>query len=122
MFLILKISMFNAAKFNGDISQWNVSNVKNMKAMFASTSFNGDISKWDVSSVKDMMLMFNSSFNGDLTNWKPYSLEDVENIFSNSKQFIPFWANLDDKNERNKAIKRYELEHGIFKELNEKLC
>ena len=32
--------------FNGDISKWNVSNVKNMNYMFFSSDFNGDISKW----------------------------------------------------------------------------
>jgi surface protein len=40
--------------FNGDISNWNVSNVTNMYAMFAFSSFNQDISKWDVSNVTVM--------------------------------------------------------------------
>ena len=52
----------NANLFNGDISQWNVSNVNDMSGMFLSAlSFNGDISKWDVSSVTNMDYMFMSA-------------------------------------------------------------
>jgi hypothetical protein len=43
--------MFNTSKFNGDIKQWDVSNVTNMKCMFIDSKFNGDISKWDVNKV-----------------------------------------------------------------------
>ena len=56
--------MFSKSKFNGDISQWDVSNVYDMNSMFAYSSFtceNGDISKWDVSKVKDMSYMFDES-------------------------------------------------------------
>ena len=38
-------------KFKGDISEWDVSNVKIMKYMFNETVFNGDISKWDTGQV-----------------------------------------------------------------------
>ena len=45
--------------FNGDISLWNVSNVKNMSGMFNfCNQFNCDISSWNVSHVTDMSLMF----------------------------------------------------------------
>lgn len=50
--------LFNRSKFNGDISNWNVSNVKIMKNMFSNSVFTGDISKWDVSNVNDMSAMF----------------------------------------------------------------
>ena len=43
--------MFAGSKFNGDISNWDVSNVTNMQRMFEDAQFNGDISKWDVSKV-----------------------------------------------------------------------
>jgi len=56
-------------KFNGNISQWNVSNVKNMEAMFEKSKFNQDISNWNMSNVKDMSFMFyNSEFNKDIGN------------------------------------------------------
>ena len=49
---------FGRKTFNGNISQWDVSKVKDMKWMFVDSSFNGDISQWDVSNVKDMYWMF----------------------------------------------------------------
>lgn len=38
-------------QFNGDISKWNVGNVKSMKGMFDYSLFNGNISSWNVSNV-----------------------------------------------------------------------
>ena len=58
-------------RFNGDISKWDVSSVKDMSEMFNGSRFNGDISKWDVSSVKDMRRMFmHSKFKSDLSKWE----------------------------------------------------
>ena len=56
--------MFYFSKFNGDLSNWDVSNVKNMNGMFGYSKFtseNGDISNWDVSNVKTMTAMFYKS-------------------------------------------------------------
>ena len=50
--------MFFGSVFNGDLSKWNVSKVKDMYGMFAHSVFNGDISGWDVSRVEDMNEMF----------------------------------------------------------------
>jgi surface protein len=62
--------MFWNSQFTGDISKWDVSNVTNMGGMFAFSKFNGDISKWDVSNVTNMSYMFyGSKFNGDISNW-----------------------------------------------------
>jgi hypothetical protein len=36
---------------NGDISGWDVSNVKDMWGMFKMSKFNTDISDWDVSGL-----------------------------------------------------------------------
>ena len=52
------------SSFNGDISNWDVSNVKYMNYVFCGSEFtgeNGDISNWDVSNVKDMSYMFYGS-------------------------------------------------------------
>jgi surface protein len=63
-------SLFHNSSFNGDISEWNVSNVKNTSLMFLGSSFNGDISKWDVSNITEMYGMFShSNFNGNLSSW-----------------------------------------------------
>ncbi|MCY4160256.1 MAG: BspA family leucine-rich repeat surface protein, partial [Flavobacteriaceae bacterium] len=58
--------------FNGDISNWDTSQVNTMVGMFQyATSFNGDISNWDTSNVTDMRWMFNgaTSFSQDISNW-----------------------------------------------------
>lgn len=72
--------LFNKFKtFNGDISEWNVSNVTDMADMFNGSDFNGDISKWDVRNVKDMTGMFDSSrFRGDISSW---NVDNVECFF-----------------------------------------
>ena len=52
--------LFEGTAFNGDISNWDVSNVENMSNMFYECeSFNQDISGWDVSNVTSMSFMFN---------------------------------------------------------------
>ena len=54
--------LFEDLDFNGDISEWNVSNVTEMHSMFFKCkSFNSDISNWDVSKVTDMKNMFVNS-------------------------------------------------------------
>ena len=75
--------------FDGDISNWNVSNVTNMQSMFDHCKYsgnNGDISDWDVSSVKDMKYMFAySKFNGDISDWNVSKVTDTESMFLSSK-------------------------------------
>ncbi|MCV9388879.1 BspA family leucine-rich repeat surface protein [Reichenbachiella ulvae] len=60
---------------NGNLNEWDVSNVTNMDHTFAYSAFNDDLSDWDVSKVTDMRYMFwHSSFNQDLSTW------DVGNV------------------------------------------
>ena len=62
---------------NIDISQWDVSHVKNMSEMFYDCeNFNCDLSNWDVSNVKDMSKMFVRcyKFKSDISNW------DISNV------------------------------------------
>ena len=40
--------MFENSKFSLDLSNWDVSNVKDMSHMFESSNFNSNISSWDV--------------------------------------------------------------------------
>ena len=65
--------MFSWSPFYVDISDWDVSSVKNASYMFAWSQFNGDISDWDVSSITDrgMESMFEGAemFNQDLSKW-----------------------------------------------------
>ena len=74
--------------FNGDISGWDVSNVKSMKWMFVCSDFNGDISKWNVSNVEDMCSMFASSkFNKDISNWNVSKVTNMREMFCGAKSF-----------------------------------
>jgi len=86
--------MFKNSRFNGDISKWNVSNVKYMYGMFQNSKFNQDISNWDVGNVRDMDFMFqNSKFNQDISNWDVGNVEIMGSMFRNSKfnQDISNW-------------------------------
>merc|ERR1719271_1734041 len=51
--------MFSTAiKFNGDITNWDVSSVTDMESMFSGAkAFNRDVSRWDVQSALNMDLM-----------------------------------------------------------------
>jgi hypothetical protein len=70
------------AHWNGDMSEWNVSNVTNMLEMFKGSYFDGDLSRWDVSKVENMSTMFwNSKFNQDISNWKINNKCDTINMF-----------------------------------------
>ena len=81
-------SLFYRSKFNGDISNWDVSNVEDMCYMFCGASFtakNGDLSNWDVSNVKDMEVMFyKSKFNGNLSKWDVSNVKNMKGIFDKS--------------------------------------
>jgi surface protein len=115
--------MFNWTNFNGDISKWNVSNVNKMSDMFRKSKFNGDISNWDVSKVKDMSNMFEESeFNKDLSNWKTNNLIHSNNMFVKCNAINPYWfiMKIEDRDEREKAIKEYHIQKS-HKELTEEL-
>ena len=83
--------MFWSAKnFNGDISDWDVSRVTNMRSMFyRATRFNQDISKWDVSSVTYMVKMFyeTESFNRDISAWNTSNVTDMSYMFYQAESF-----------------------------------
>ena len=52
-----------AAAFNGDVSLWNTSSVRDMSGMFAhANSFNRDLSQWNTGNVQDMFSMFQGQF------------------------------------------------------------
>jgi len=74
--------------FDGDISEWNVSNVTDMSHMFFCSKFAGDISKWNVSKVTDMNGMFSFSMVCcDISKWDVSKVTDMGYMFSNAKIF-----------------------------------
>jgi hypothetical protein len=89
---------FDNSDFDGDISGWDVSNVKSMEGMFTDSCFDGNISKWDVGQVTSMYQMFmGSDFNGDLSAWedKVSELKEVGDMFCDcpveGNDKIPSW-------------------------------
>jgi len=84
---------------NQDISNWDVSNVTDMRYMFSEAyAFNQPLGNWDVSNVTDMSYMFfcgnNSPFNQDLSDWDVSNVTDMRSMFfgaSNFNQPIGDW-------------------------------
>jgi len=64
-----------------------------MWGMFKNSQFNGDISKWDVSNVKDMSNMFEKSeFNRDISKWKLNNKVNIDDMFKDcpiKKEYMP---------------------------------
>ena len=87
--------LFNYSDFNGDISEWDVSNVENMNNMFYDNKeFNQPLNDWDVSNVKSMRSMFwGTNFNQPLNKWDVSNVENMEGMFGKSKfnQDISMW-------------------------------
>lgn len=80
------IKGYGLKEFNGDISEWDVSNVRNMEATFYGSKFNGDISSWEVYNVENMRSMFfYSKFNGDISQWDVSNVEDMQSTFRGCK-------------------------------------
>jgi len=76
--------------FNEDISKWNVSNVTDMSHMFEGASqFNQPLNKWNVSNVTNMAVMFGGadSFNQPLDNWNVSSVTDMSEMFYRTLHF-----------------------------------
>ena len=80
----------DCAKFNQDISSWDTSKVLSMKKMFYGASiFNQDISSWDTSNVTDMSYMFKyaKEFNQDLDSWSVSNVETMKQMFYGASKF-----------------------------------
>ena len=81
-------NLFDYLDFNGDISQWDVSNVTNMYEMFfGCENFNQDISQWNVSNVTNMNSMFYGceAFNQDISQWDVSNVKNFGFIFYKCK-------------------------------------
>lgn len=79
--------VFIYSLYNGDLSKWNISNVKRMERMFAFSEFNNDSLKdLDISNVNILTEMFYGSFfNGDVSNWNVENINNMFGLFSCSK-------------------------------------
>jgi surface protein len=82
--------LFEDTNFQGDISKWDVSNVKNMSRLFSfCEKFNCDLSGWDVGKVKNMSEMFRrcKSFNQDIGNWNVSNVKNMYGMFGGCESF-----------------------------------
>ncbi|SMM98608.1 Chitinase [uncultured Candidatus Thioglobus sp.] len=76
--------------FNGNISGWDVSNVRNMESMFrGAKSFNQDLSSWNVSNVMNMRRMFRSAtaFNSDISGWNVNNVSNISEMLESASAF-----------------------------------
>ena len=100
---------------NIDISEWDVSNVTNMKDMFyGCNNFNSNLSEWDVSKVTDMRFMFHNceKFNSDLSKWDVSSVTNMKEMFNRCYKFnynLSKWDVSKVKDMRNMFIYCYSL-------------
>ena len=81
--------LFERSPFNGDISNWDTSNVTSMERMFRFADFfNQPLDNWDVSNVTNMSEMFNiaTRFNQPL-NWDTSKVINMESMFFNAERF-----------------------------------
>jgi surface protein len=71
--------MFSFSLFNGDISKWDVSKVKDMRYMFSGADFERDIEDWDVN-LKICRLddMFDSEKLSYAPNWYIEEISDSD--------------------------------------------
>ena len=88
--------LFENIKHNFDVSNWDVSNVKDMTGMFyCCKNFDCDLSNLNVSNVTDMHALFRkcNNFTGKgLENWDVSKVTDMRYMFNDcNKLTIPRW-------------------------------
>ena len=82
---------FNSAfDFNGNLNNWDVSNVASFAAcFFRAREFNGDITNWDVSSATSFSDMFDDAerFNQNISNWNVNNVGTFKEMFLGADDF-----------------------------------
>jgi surface protein len=92
---------FECKKFCSDILNWDVSNGIDFRYMFCGCKvFNTDLSKWNVSNIRFFYHMFEEcyNFNSDLSNWNVSDGEIFDYMFYGCKSFDEDLSNWDVSN------------------------
>jgi len=71
------------------LAGWDMSKVTSMSRMFASSAFQGDISQWSVTRVRDFSFMFEfaTAFASDLSGWQTNEAVDFGWMFRGAMRF-----------------------------------
>ena len=96
--------MFESSNFNGNINNWDVSNVENMSRTFIGMSdFNQPLNDWDVSNVTNMRDMFLGTdlFNQPLDQWDVGNVTNMARMFDGFNRDMAFNQNLNTWDVRN---------------------
>jgi surface protein len=84
-------SMFRSCtNFNGNIGNWNTTNVTNMQSMFlGATAFNQNIGNWTTTNVTNMGNMFfeATTFNQNIGNWNTTNVTNMSVMFFEATTF-----------------------------------
>lgn len=84
----MKEMFYNASLFDGDIDNWDVSTITDMRGLFAQSSFNHPIADWNVSKVTQMDGMFKETpFNKPIGNWNVGAVTTFIEMFYNASDF-----------------------------------
>lgn len=80
-------SIFNNAGVDS-IKNWNVSNATQLGGMFTNSSFNQPIGNWNTSKVTELSAMFNgSTFNQDISKWNTSNVTAMNSMFIGNNAF-----------------------------------
>lgn len=84
-------NLFDQEDFEGNVSEWDVSNVTNMAFMFSCCGhFRGDLSRWETKKVTNMFAMFKGcdEFDGSgIENWDVSKVTDMSDMFRSCPKF-----------------------------------
>ena len=89
---LIKVIQMLLGKGETNLNCIDTSKITDMSGLFTYNIFNElvfDVSEWDVSNVKDMKSMFSRciKFNCDLSNWDVHNVEDMCDMFYNCEKF-----------------------------------
>ena len=101
-------NMFQNSNFNqGNINNWDISNVNFLGAMFENaTLFNQDLNSWDTSGVTGTRNMFfnAAAFNGNISSWNVSNVTNMEGMFRFAIAFNQYIGGWDVSNINNSTM------------------